>query len=423
MWLLQAGGLANTFGNGLVVPFLIIYLHSVRGVPLGLAGLVVATNASVALASGPIAGALADRVGPRTTLTGSLVGMAVVYSLFPLIREPWHAFVLNGLAGAASGAFWPSQSALLSALAPRERRHAAFAQQRVTMNLGIGLGALVGGLIARAEEPASFTKLFVLDALTFVVFALILRRVPKPASLEEGAGRTGDGGGFGAVLRDRPFMAFIGLNTVVIAASVAPLSELFPIFAKTEAHVSEGGIGLIFFLNTLAVVVIQLPVARLVEGHRRMRALAAMGMLFALTWTSVLAVALWLEAGVATALFAAAFVVFAVGECLHGTVQGPMVSDLAPPRLLGRYMALSASSWQVAFVVGPGVGGFVLQAQPFALWPLAAALCLGAGVAALALERRLPPEVRRTPVRPPLALAGVEPAPAPTPGVMSEPSG
>ncbi len=417
VWLLQAGGLANMFGNGLVVPFLIIYLHNVRGVPLGVAGLVAAANALVALVSGPVAGALADRVGPRRTLTGALLGMACAYALFPLIREPWHAFVLSGLAGAASGGFWPSQSALLSSLAPRDRRHAAFAQQRVTMNLGIGLGALVGGLIASAEHPGSFTTLFILDAVTFVVFAAILRRVPEPASGREAVA---GGDGFRAVLRHRPFMAFIGLNVVVISASIAPFSELFPVFAKGQAGVTEGGIGLIFFLNTLAVVLIQLPVARLVEGHRRMRAIALMGLLFALTWTVVFASGLWLEAPTATAVFAAAFVVFAVGECLHGTVQGPIVSDLAPPRLLGRYMALSASSWQIAFIIGPGVGGFVLQAEPFALWPLAAALCLGVAAAALALERRLPAAVRRTPVRVP-AFAGVEPAPAPAPGVMSGP--
>ncbi len=55
VWLLQAGGLANMFGNGLVVPFLIIYLHNVRGVSLGVAGLVAASNAAVALVSGPSA--------------------------------------------------------------------------------------------------------------------------------------------------------------------------------------------------------------------------------------------------------------------------------------------------------------------------------------------------------------------------------
>ncbi|MBD0330344.1 MAG: MFS transporter [Thermoleophilia bacterium] len=420
VWLLQAGGLANMFGNGLVVPFLIIYLHNVRGVSLGVAGLVAASNAAVALVSGPVGGALADRVGPRRTLTASLVIMAGAYALFPLIREPWHAFTLNALAGVGSGAFWPSQGSLLTKLSPRDRRHAAFAQQRVTMNLGLGLGALVGGVIAAADRPESFTMLFALDAVTFLAFAFLLRRVPAPpvGGAYEEAARSG--GGFGAVLRDRPFMAFMGLNTIVIAASIAPFSELFPVFAKGEAGVSEGGIGLIFFLNTLTVVLVQLPVARLAEGHRRMRALAAMAVLFACTWLLVLAGGLWLEAAAATVLFAAAFVVFALGQCLHGTVQGPLVSDLAPPRLLGRYMALSASSWQVAFVIGPAAGGFILEAEPFALWPLAAVLCLVVAGGALALERTLPPGVRRTPRRVP---AFGEPAPVPAPGVVSEPSG
>jgi hypothetical protein len=112
----------------------------------------------------------------------------------------------------------------------------------------------------------------------------------------------------------------------------------------------------------------------------------------------VLGGGLWLEAEAATALFAVAFLIFAVGECLHGTVQGPLVSDLAPRPLLGRYMALSSSSWQVAFVISPAAGGFVLQAQPFALWPIATGICLAGGAYALLLERRIPPEFRRTPV-------------------------
>jgi hypothetical protein len=31
VWVLQIGGLVNAFGNGIVLPFLIIYLHNVRG--------------------------------------------------------------------------------------------------------------------------------------------------------------------------------------------------------------------------------------------------------------------------------------------------------------------------------------------------------------------------------------------------------
>src|SRR5262249_15033411 len=116
VWLLQAGGLGNMFGNGNVIPVLIIYLHHIRGIAPGLVDLVAAATALAAFVSGPLAGALADRVGPRRTLVGSLLVMAVAFSLFPLIRDPWHAFALNALAGFGSGAFWPSQGALLSGL-------------------------------------------------------------------------------------------------------------------------------------------------------------------------------------------------------------------------------------------------------------------------------------------------------------------
>ena len=396
VWLLQAGGLANMFGNGVIVPFLVIYLHNVRGISLGLAGLIAATNGLAALISGPIAGSLADRIGARTTLVAALLIMTAAFALFPLITEAWQAFVLNAFAGTGSGAFWPSQGTLLSALTPPDRRPAAFAQQRVTMNLGIGLGGLVGGLIASTSDPSSFTILFAVDAATFLVFAAILTRVPSPPLAEQHPHEPVRG--YAAVFRDRPFRSFILLNTLFIAVSIALFSELFPVFAKNEASVSEREIGLIFFLNTALIVLAQLPTAKLQQGKRRMSALAAMSLLFAATWLLVLFGGLTLEAGAATALFAFAFGLFAFGECLHGTVQGPLVSDLAPRGLLGRYMAMSSSSWQVGFIIGPAVGGFVLQAQPYALWPLAAALCLVGGAWAIALERRLPKTVRRTPV-------------------------
>ena len=93
VWKLQAGGLANAFGNGVVLPFLIIYLHNVRGISLGAAGLIAATNSAAALLSGPLAGALADRIGPRTTLVAALLVMTGAFACFPLIRSPWHASV------------------------------------------------------------------------------------------------------------------------------------------------------------------------------------------------------------------------------------------------------------------------------------------------------------------------------------------
>ena len=79
-------------------------------------------------------------------------------------------------------------------------------------------------------------------------------------------------------------------------------------------------------------------------------------------------------AATATLLLIGAMTIFAIGECLHGAVQAPLVTDLAEPRLIGRYMALSALSWQVGFALGPAIGGFVLDYSPNAVWLGAAAL-------------------------------------------------
>jgi MFS family permease len=90
-------------------------------------------------------------------------------------------------------------------------------------------------------------------------------------------------------------------------------------------------------------------------------------------------------------------VLFAIGECLHGTIHAPLSADLAPPHLVGRYMAFSSQSWQIGWIVGPAIGGFILQHHPLALWPIVAGANLVGSGWALSLERTLPRRVRRTP--------------------------
>jgi MFS family permease len=394
VWTMEAGGLANAFGNGVAYPFTVIYLHNVRGFSLGIAGLVLATNAMVGLGAGPLAGIVVDRIGGRVTLAASLVLMAIGFGAFPWVTEPWHAFVASAVAGVGNGGFWPSQSTLLAGLTPQARRHAAFALQRVTRNLGIGLGGITGGLIATTSDAGSFTVLYMIDAATFIAFAVVLSLVPEPdlPAVADGARR----GRYLDVLRHRVFLGFVGLNVLFVAAGYAQL-ELLPVFAKNEAGVTEKAIGLIFFANTLVIVLAQLPVSKLLEGRRRMRSLAAMTVLWAAAWIGVLASGALLETAAAATAFALAVMVFALGECFQGPTQGALVADLAPPHLRGRYMALSTLSWELGFIVGPAAGGFILDAEPLALWPLAAMVCVVAGAGALALERGLPRELRLTP--------------------------
>ena len=404
VYVLEAGALVNAFGNGIVMPFLLIYLHNVRGIPFGLAGSAAAVQSVAALASGFLGGTLSDRLGPKRVLLGALVVMTVAFGLMPLIRSAGEAFAIYTLWGIGSGSFWPSQSAMLAGLAPAAKRAPAYALQRLAMNVGVALGGVTAGLIASVAHPGSFTVLFALDCGTFLAYMAVLARVRAPA-LHEGR----RGGSWRAVAHDRVFTWFTLLNAGFMTAGISLAIEILPAFGKNVAHINEREVGIVYALNAVGIVLFQLPIVKLAEGRRRMRGFALMGVLWAGSLLAIGGAGTWAHGTTAFAVLAAAMLVFAVGESLHGAIHAPLSVDLAPPQLVGRYLAASSISWQIGWIVGPAAGGFLLQHHPLLLWPLAAGANLVLAVAALRLERRLPDGLRRTPHTVPELVA-----PAPT---------
>src|SRR5262249_28392487 len=252
--------------------------------------------------SGFAAGTLSDSIGPRRVLIGALCVMSGAIGLFPLVHTAWQAFVLYGITGLGSGSFWPSPATPVPALTPADPRHSAFAMQRLTMNLGVALGGLVGGFVA----AQSFTALFLLDSATFLVYVLVLLRTTNPELHPER-----EAGGYREVVRNRVFMSYVGLNALVIATSIAIWVELLPPFAKTQAGVRPEGIGVIWAVDSFVVVLAQLPIAKLMEGHRRMRALALMCGVWAASLLGFDAAGYWTSGSTAAILLAAITVVFA----------------------------------------------------------------------------------------------------------------
>ena len=174
--------------------------------------------------------------------------------------------------------------------------------------------------------------------------------------------------------------------------------ELLPAFAKNVAHVNEREIGVIFALDSVGIVIFQLPIVKLVEGRRRMRGLALMGVLWSVALLGVWAGGAWFAATAAAARCSPrrrSCSRSARACTARFTRRSPPIS--LPPQLVGRYLALASLSWQAGWIVGPAVGGTFLQHDPLLLWPTAAAVNLLCAGWALALERRLPERVRITP--------------------------
>src|SRR5213076_136236 len=105
---------------------------------------------------------------------------------------------------------------------------------RLTMNLGIGLGGLVGGFIAHVRDPGTFTVLFTVDALTFLGYVAVLLLVRDPGVHVDDAGAPAS---YAAVLRHKTFVGLWTLNFLFVTAGYS-LLNLLPQFARDHSDVS-----------------------------------------------------------------------------------------------------------------------------------------------------------------------------------------
>ena len=393
VWLLQFGVLINFLGNGLVAPFLVIYLHFGRGIPLALAGSAIALGGITAVTSGLLAGSLSDRLGPRNTLVAGMVCNAVAYLLYTQVTAPWEAFGVGFLVGAGTGTYGPSSQNLLASMVRAENRQAAFSQNRVTAVVGLGLGATTGGIVA-ARGLEGYLALLVLDAITFLTFAALLLKLPSGRV----DSRSTSGGGYAIVLRDRAFVRLVGVNIAMVTAGIAPMLVLLPAYAKGQAHVSETAIGAIYAANTLTIVAAQLPLTRLTQGRSRMFVLRAGALIWIICWLICLGAGEWLAGSAAALVIGFASVIYAIGECLYSSIMVPTTTALAPDHLRGRYLGAQGLAWQTGFMIGPSLGGLVLGAFPLGLPIVCAALCLLAAAGTAAVDRELSPEQKRIPI-------------------------
>jgi MFS family permease len=287
-----------------------------------------------------------DRFGARATAAGAGLALAAGYGGLALATTPGLAFAAAAVAGAGNGALLPSQSTLVTSLTAPELRHRATAVSRVAGNLGAGIGAALGGLVAASGLPG-FIALFLANAVTYLLYVGIL------VALVRADVRTAPvAGGYRVVVR----LALI--NVAVIAVGWGVFTWIVPVYARGELAIGPGPIGLLLFANALAVVFAQIPVSRLAEGRRRTAAIAAGAFIFAGSSLLVLV-------PVYPALLVAVVAV-GIGECCHTTALTPLVADLAPPALRGRYMAAMGLSWWLGLALAPTLGTVLLSVSPTA---------------------------------------------------------
>lgn len=135
----------------------------------------------------PIAGVVADRYNRKAiTVTTDLLRAVVVLG-FLLVRAPeqvWLIYVLTGIQSASQGFYFPAWNSMLPDITKPEELGIANALSSASWSMMLAFGAALGGLVSGV---VGYYPAFVIDAITFLISAIILLRMPYQSRLKPSA--------------------------------------------------------------------------------------------------------------------------------------------------------------------------------------------------------------------------------------------
>ncbi len=356
------------------LPFLSLYLHQQRGLPMTVVGTIMMLSALLSPVGRLAGGDLADRVGRRPVLMWAVGSRACLF--FVLAALIWQntavwAIALCYSTVRLSGAFaMPCISAMIADLSPPEQRTEAYGLLRVGSNVGWAAGPAIGGYLA---VVLPYATLFAFSAAASAVsLALVFGLAREPVPLEEPQRGLA---GLSATLRDRRFTLFVGLSALVLLVSGQLVSTL-SVFTVDRLGLSEARFGGLLTLNGALVVALQYPLARAAARLRRNRALVLGSVLYGLGYLCLGWLhSYWALLGVIT--------VVTLGEMVFQPTALVVAADMAPPGRRGAYMGTFGLAEALGWSAGPFLGGVLLDAfprSPALMWGAITSLAFAAAV-------------------------------------------
>ncbi|HEX2092525.1 MAG TPA: MFS transporter, partial [Longimicrobiaceae bacterium] len=325
--------LVNRMGT-MALPFLVLYLTQHLGYSPKSAGLVMTAYGVGGLVSSPLAGWLCDRVGALRVMSTALFLSGVLYLLYPLLHEPEAVLALTVLLAVVAEAVRPaSLVALTGAIAP-EQRKAAIALNRLAVNLGMSVGPAVGGFLA----TASFPLLFMVDGTTSLlagsILAATLWRTGPRAQAADAATIVAEAvlapPLSAGVLRDGRMLVYL-TGVFLIAVVFLQHEAALPLFLVRDLGLRESFYGLTFAVNTLLIVLLEVPL-NLAMAHWPYRRALVLGALLVAAGFGGMALVAGPWGVMATVL------IWTFGEMIFFPTSATYVADMAPPARRGAYM-------------------------------------------------------------------------------------
>ena len=395
VWILATGRLLSQIGTGFTLFYAPIFFVNQVGLSATAVGIGLGSGSISGIVGRFLGGSFADSNfwGRRRTLLLSLAVCAVA-SLVLAFTYNFPIFIVgNLLMGLGIGLYWPATEAAVADLTTIEQRNEAFAITRLADSLGLGMGVVLGG--AMIGTTGNYRALFVIDAISFVVFlAVVYAAIAETRQFDEHHPKQA-GRGWAVALRDRNLMVYVLVN-ILFTIYMAQVQSTMPLYFTNfvSGGTSKGGfsaqvISGLFTWHVAFAALCQLPVARALNRFSRPRALTLSMLLWGAGFVLV-----WLTGVASTGhLFWAilALGVLAIATVAYTPSASSLVVDLAPEPLRAIYLSINSQCWAIGYFIGPPVGGWALdqsEAIAHGFW-LATALSIIIGIAILQYLNRI----------------------------------
>ena len=362
------GTTLSAIGNGLVLPYLFIYLHNVRGISAALAGLIVGYGALASLITSPLVGHQIDHWGPKPVMMVSTLILAVGYGSLSLVHSVTAALACMTVTALGNSGTWPAMSAILAELTPDHLREKTFATNFALLNLGLGIGGLIASAFVKLGNPHTFEVLYWGDGISFIVYFFVAMTLRESGHRTKGqrADNKALEGGWKDVLADRTFVKFWIVGFLAILFGYSQLEVGFAAFSTLVAKVTPAHLAWAYAVNTFLIATCQLWIVKKIQKIERAKAMAIAGFFWIAAWLALSLAGVLPKAGLFFVILCQ--FVFSFGEMFWSPTIPSIVNQLAPDHLRGRYNAASSNAWQIAAILGPSFAGTMIGAGLHWAW-------------------------------------------------------
>jgi len=365
-----AGIALSAIGRGMTLSLLIVYLHDIRGFTTSFGGLLMAWGAFVGIVGSAPLGALVDRIGPKIVMVIGLLISALSGSGFAFVSTKSLAIIVITLFAVGNQCIWPAQMVILTRVTPEEDRSKIFGFNFMLMNLGLGVGGLLSSVIIREDSLFSYQVMYLIDGSTYLLFLLIILGLDTPHARRYVAKENEpQSGSYRELFKIRKLTYLSLAGIILLTFGYGPLQSGLPIYATQYLDLAPNWLGIIFGVNTFAIVAFQPVVLKILERYSKYTALVSVAIIWALSWL-VVGVSPYLSLLMSGIALCLSQLIFAFGEMVHAPTSPALMQELTPEHIRGRASALISLQWGISGIAGPAIAGIMIGAHLEQLWVL-----------------------------------------------------